>query len=80
MASIGAIIYGIGIISLEGGASLVFWALDERNKRRERRKRQQMVEILDQVKEALLQDPDSDPMLVIEQMSKKVRNGQASES
>ena len=76
MASIGVITYGMTIISLEGGASLVFWALDERDKRRERRKKQQTVEILDHVEEALRQDPGSDPFIVIEQMRDRIRNGQ----
>ena len=79
MASLGVIIYGITIILLEGGATLVFWAWNEHNKREERRKRQQTAEILDQVKEALLQNPDSDPVLVVEQMSDRVRNGQPGE-
>ena len=76
MASIGVITYGMTIISLEGGASLVFWALDERDKRRERRKKQQTVEILDHVEEALRQDPGSDPFIVIEKMRDRIRNGQ----
>ena len=76
MASIGVITYGMTIISSEGGASLVFWALDERDKRRERRKKQQTVEILDHVEEALRQDPGSDPFIVIEQMRDRIRNGQ----
>ena len=34
---IGAITYGLLAVTTEGGASLIFWALDERDKRKERR-------------------------------------------
>ena len=78
MASLGVIIYGMTIISLEGGASLVFWAWNERNKREERRKRQQTEEVLNLVEEALLQNPGSDPKIVIEQLRGQIADGRDS--
>ena len=36
-AGVGAMTYGMLAVTAEGGASLIFWALDERDKRRERR-------------------------------------------
>ena len=74
MASIGLIIYGMSIALLEGGGWLVFWALDERAKRRQRRKRQQEAELLDRVEAALVQNPDSDPVTVIEQLRGIIRS------
>ena len=74
MASIGLIIYGMSIALLEGGGWLVFWALDERAKRRQRRKQQQEAELLDRVEAALVQNPDSDPVTVIEQLRGIIRS------
>ena len=36
-AGVGAMTYGMLAVTAEGGASLIFWALDERDKRKERR-------------------------------------------
>ena len=76
MASLGVIIYGMFIILLEGGTWLVFWALNERAKRLQRRKTQQAVETLDRVEAALAQNPHADPIAVIEQLRIEVRDGE----
>ena len=57
---------------------MVFWAWNERNKREERRKRRQTEEVLNLVEEALLQNPGSDPRIVVEQLRGQITDGRDS--
>ena len=68
--------YGMTVLALEGGLTVVFWALDERDKRRERRKKELQKELLGDVIAKLRQNPDSNPVAVVEQMLDETRNGQ----
>ena len=83
MIGLGAVMYGMAVLTLEGGLTVMFWALDERDKRRERRKKEMARrekearnELLTDVITKLRQSPDSDPVMVVEQMRDEARNGQ----
>ena len=91
MIGLGAVMYGMAVLTLEGGLTVMFWALDERDKRRERERARREEEMAHREKEArkkarnellndiiteLRQSPDSDPVAVVEQMREEARNGQ----
>lgn len=44
-AGVGAMTYGMLAVTAEGGATLIFWALDERDKRKERRSAERKQEL-----------------------------------
>ena len=68
--------YGMTVLTLEGGLTVMFWALDERDKRRERRNKELQQQVLEDIIAKLRQYPDSNPVAVVEQMRDEARNGQ----
>ena len=76
MVGLGAVMYGMTVLTLEGGLTVMFWALDERDKRRERRNKELQQQVLEDIIAKLRQNPDSNPVAVVEQMRDEARNGQ----
>ena len=71
MASLGVVIYGMAVFTLEGGARLVFWAWNESAKRRARRDR----ELLDRIEAKFAQNPDATPAAVLAKVREELQNG-----
>lgn len=86
----GAVVYGVIALTIEGGATVVFWSADEWDKRKERRnaeRKQQLAEAedkgrksaLDAVRKHLELHPGADPLEVIRQVEEATRDSLWSE-